>query len=82
VKALPRCSERSPRGLKAKEGIEWSVRFNRCPVTTDRCPERHPEVGVGGTGTAGATRWEENPGNGMRVGLVDEARPLGSGENP
>jgi hypothetical protein len=82
VKALPRQPEASPKELKAQEGIERKAGLNRLSVATDRCPDQGPVVEVGGTGSGGATRREENLANFMRARLVDEASRLGSGENP
>jgi hypothetical protein len=82
VKAPPRCSEKSPKELKAQEGIEQSAGLIRRSIATDRGPEQSPEGGARGSGTGGATRWQENPANDTRARLADEARRLGSGESP
>jgi len=82
VKAIPRCPEKSPKELKAQEGIEWLAGLNPLLAATDRCPDQRPEGGVRGSGTGGATRREENLANGKRARRVDEASRLGSGETP
>jgi len=82
VKASPRYLEKSPRELKAQEGIEWPAGLNRLLATTGRCSDQYPEDDVGGSGTSGATCWEEKLVNGMRVRLIDEVSRLGSGQSP
>ena len=82
VKASPRQSEKSPRELKTREGIEWLAGLNRLQATTDRCSEQSPGGDASGTGNGGATRREEKLGNGMRARLIDEVSRLGSGEIP
>jgi hypothetical protein len=82
VKAFPRYLDKNPRELKAREGIEWSAGLNRLWTTTDRCSDQSPEGGAGGSGTGGATCWEERLVNDMRARLADEASRLGSGETP
>ena len=82
MKALPRCLDKALQELKAQEGIEWLVGLNRLLATTDCCPDQRPEGEAGLSGTGGATHWEETSANGMRARLVDEARRLGSWENP
>jgi hypothetical protein len=82
VKASSRCSDESPRELKAQEGIEWLAGLNRLSAATDCCSDQRPEGEAEGFGTSGATRWEKIFANDMRARLVDEASRLGSGENP
>jgi hypothetical protein len=82
VKASPRQPEKSPRELKAQEGIEWWGGLIRLPTATNRCPDQRPEDDASESGSGGATRREEKLGNGRRARLVDEASRLGSGENP
>jgi hypothetical protein len=82
VKASPRHSETSPRGLKAQEGIERSAGLNRLLAATDRCLDECPEGDPSGSGSGGATRREEMLGNDTRARLADEASRLDSGESP
>jgi hypothetical protein len=42
VKASPRYLEKSPRGLKAQEGIEWLAGLNRLLAATDRYLDQIP----------------------------------------
>jgi hypothetical protein len=67
VKAYRRYSEKSPKELKAQEGIEWLAGLNPLLTATDRCSDRSPEGEAEGSGTSGATRWEENLVNDMRA---------------
>jgi hypothetical protein len=39
VKASSRCSDKSPKELKAQEGIEWLAGLNRLLAVTDRCSD-------------------------------------------
>jgi hypothetical protein len=82
VRAFPRCLDKNLRELKAQEGIEWLAGLNRLLAATDRCSDQSPVGGERGSGTSGATRWEENLVNNMRARLVEEASRLGSGESP
>jgi hypothetical protein len=82
VKASPRYLEKSPRELKAQEGIEWLAGLNRLLAATDRYLDQNPVGGASGTGIGGATLREVTLANDMRERLVDEASRLGSGENP
>lgn len=82
VKATPRCSEKSPKELKAQEGIEWLAGLNPLLAATDRCLDQSPEGEASGSGTGGATRREEKLANDKRARLADEANRLGSGETP
>ena len=82
VKASPRQPEKSPRELKAQEGIEWLAGLIRLPATTDRCSDQRPEGEAGGTGNGGATHREEKPVNDKRARPADEAGRLSSGKNP
>jgi hypothetical protein len=82
VKAPPRQSEKSPKELKAQEGIEWLAGLNPLSAKTDRCSDGRPEGDVSGSGSGEATRREERLTNDMRARLADEASRLGSGENP
>jgi hypothetical protein len=55
VKASPRCSEKSPRELKAQEGIErWAV-LNHLSIATDRYLDQSPEGKVRRSGAVEAT---------------------------
>jgi len=82
TKVSPRCSEKSPRELKAQEGIERWAGLNLLSIATDRYLDQSPGGKVGGSGAGEATRRQESFTNGMRARLVDEASRLGSGENP
>jgi hypothetical protein len=82
VKAPPRHLDKSPRELKAQEGIELLAGLNRLSSITDRCSDECPEGDAIGSGSGGVTRRKVNFANDMRVRLVDEASRLGSGENP
>jgi hypothetical protein len=82
VKASPRYLEKTPRELKAQEGLEWSAGLNHLLVATDRCLDQHPVGDAAGSGTGWATGREENFANVLRVRLIDEVGRLGSGENP
>ena len=82
VKAIPRCPEKSPRELKAQEGIEWLAGLNPLLAAMDRCLDESPEGEARGSGTGGATCREENLDNDKRAQHVDEASWLGSGETP
>jgi hypothetical protein len=82
VKASPRYPETSPRELKAQEGIGQSAGLNHLLAATDRCLDEGPEDGPGGSGSGGATRREETPGNDRRARLADEASRLDSGATP
>jgi hypothetical protein len=42
VKASPRYLEKSPKELKAQEGIEWLAGLNRLLATTDRYLDQIP----------------------------------------
>lgn len=82
VKATPRCPEKSPRELKAQEGIEWLAGLNPLLAATDRCLDQSPVGEARGSGTGGATRRQENLVNDKRARLVDETGRLGSGKTP
>jgi hypothetical protein len=82
VKASPRHPETNPRELKAQEGIGQSAGLNHLLAATDRCLDEGPEGGPGGSGSGGATRREEKPGNDMRARLADEASRPDSGATP
>jgi len=43
VKAIPRCPEKSPKELKAQEGIEWLAGLNPLLAAMDRCLDQSPE---------------------------------------
>jgi len=82
VKAIPRWPEKSPKELKAQEGIEWLAGLNPLLAATDRCPDQRPEGEVSGSGTGGATRQQEKLVNDTRARYADEADRLGSGKTP
>jgi hypothetical protein len=82
VKASPRYPKKSPRELKAQEGIEWLAGLNHLLTATDRCSDQNPEGEANGSGGGGATCYKERFANDMREQLVDETSWLGSGENP
>jgi hypothetical protein len=50
VKASPRYSKKSPRELKAQEGIERKAGLNPLLVVTHRCSDERPEGEVEGAG--------------------------------
>jgi hypothetical protein len=56
VKALPRCSNKGLKELKAQEGIEWLAGLNRLSAATDCCSDQRLENDAEGSGTSGATR--------------------------
>jgi len=43
VKAIPRCPEKSPKELKAQEGIERLAGLNPLLAAMDRCLDQSPE---------------------------------------
>jgi hypothetical protein len=55
VKASPRYSKKSPRELKAQEGIERKAGLNPLLVVTHRCSDERPEEEVEGAGAWGET---------------------------
>ena len=59
MKAPPRHSEKSPRELKTREGIERWAGLTPLSVATDRYSDKCPGGEASGTGTGGATRREE-----------------------
>jgi len=80
AKADPRCTERDPRELKTKEGIEASGGLNTRSVASDRCPEENPEGEAVGSGVVEATRRQEMTGNDRRGRVADEATQAGQRE--
>jgi hypothetical protein len=74
--------DKSPKELKAQEGIERWTRLTPSPVATDRCSDQSPEGEASGLGSGGATCRERKLANDRRARLIDEVSRLGSGENP
>jgi hypothetical protein len=67
VRTSSRHSEKSPKELKTREGIERQAELTPLFGVTDRCSEQGPGGEAGGSGNSGATCCEEKLGNDMRV---------------